>query len=174
MLLGRKNSYLKEKKGLFIDIKEAQHLDKIINKLITNSEFYSHLISLLAISFLFSKPGIRAIEAIRPRASIINAGKIDSAIRSSPAYWNMRTDRVSKSNGLSTKVSGNSFNVSTKTRRNPTDKGPLRSGRWTLLKTSGQRHPSPAAASSKLGEKIGRAHFWLEFGRVLFPSSLLV
>ena len=72
--------------------------------------------------------GIKAKEAINPRQIIINEGMIDSATLSSPAYWNIRTESVSKSNGLSMKVNGNSFIVSTKTRRIPTSIGPLRRG----------------------------------------------
>ena len=78
------------------------------------------------------KLGIKAKDAINPRQIIINEGKIDSAIRSSPAYWNIRTERVSKSNGLNIKVNGNSLIVSTKTSRAPTIIGPLRSGRCIL------------------------------------------
>ena len=73
--------------------------------------------------FLLFKLGIKAIEAINPRQIIINEGKIDSATLSSPAYWNIRTESVSKSNGLNIKVSGNSFIVSTKTRSIPTNMG---------------------------------------------------
>ena len=75
---------------------------------------------------------MRAKEAINPRQIIINEGKIDSATLSSPAYWNIRTESVSKSNGLNIKVRGNSFIVSTKTKSEPTNIGPLRSGRCIL------------------------------------------
>ena len=79
--------------------------------------------------FLLFKLGIRAKEAINPRQIIINEGKIDSATLSSPAYWNIRTESVSKSKGLKIKVKGKSFIVSTKTRRMPTRTGPLRRGK---------------------------------------------
>ena len=82
--------------------------------------------------FLLFKLGINANEAINPKKIIINEGKIDSATLSSPAYWNIRTESVSKSNGLNIKVNGNSFIVSTKTRSAPTRIGPLRSGRCIL------------------------------------------
>ena len=66
---------------------------------------------------------------IRPNIMIRIAGNIDSTILSSPAYWKILTDNVSKSNGLKIKVIGNSFIVSTKTKSEPTNIGPWRSGR---------------------------------------------
>jgi len=52
------------------------------------------------------------------------AGNIASIILSSPAYWYILTDNVSKSNGLKRNVIGNSFIVSTKTKSEPTNIGP--------------------------------------------------
>ena len=63
----------------------------------------------------------------------------------------MRTESVSKSNGLNIKVSGNSFIVSTKTRRMPTRIGPLRSGRCIFKRTSDQFFPRFMAALSIFG-----------------------
>jgi len=87
---------------------------------------------------------------------IIMAGNIASTILSSPAYWYILTDNVSKSNGLKIKVMGNSFIVSTKTKSEPTNIGPCRRGRWTLLMIPSQFSPSPSAASSRLGEILSR------------------
>ena len=84
------------------------------------------------------------------------AGNIASTILSSPAYWYILTDNVSKSNGLKIKVMGNSFMVSTKTKSEPTNIGPWRSGRWILLITPSQSSPNPSAASSRLGEILSR------------------
>jgi len=108
------------------------------------------------ILFFFSKLGINVNEAIRPRVMIIKAGNIASTILSSPAYWYILTDNVSKSNGLKIKVIGNSFMVSTKTKSDPTNIGPLRRGRWILLMIPGQFSPSPSAASSRLGDILSR------------------
>ena len=57
------------------------------------------------------------------------AGKIASIILSSPAYWYILTDKVSKSNGLKINVMGNSFIVSTKTKSDHTNIGPCSRGR---------------------------------------------
>ena len=57
------------------------------------------------------------------------AGNIASTILSSPAYWYILTDNVSKSNGLKINVMGNSFIVSTKTKSDPTNIGPWSRGR---------------------------------------------
>ena len=84
------------------------------------------------------------------------AGNIASTILSSPAYWYILTDNVSKSNGLKIKVMGNSFIVSTKTNNDPTNIGPWRRGRWILLMIPGQFSPSQSAASSRLGEILSR------------------
>ena len=84
------------------------------------------------------------------------AGNIASTILSSPAYWYILTDNVSKSNGLKIKVMGNSFIVSTKTKSDPTKIGPWRRGRWILLMIPSQFSPSPSAASSRLGEILSR------------------
>ena len=80
------------------------------------------------------------------------AGNKASAIRSSPAYWYILTDKVSKSNGLRIKVIGNSLIVSTKTKRDPTNIGPFNKGRCIFFVTSNQLEPSPFAASSRLGD----------------------
>ena len=84
------------------------------------------------------------------------AGNIASIILSSPAYWYILTDNVSKSNGLKIKVMGNSLIVSTKTKSEPTNIGPWRRGRWILLMIPSQSSPSPSAASSSLGEILSR------------------
>ena len=84
------------------------------------------------------------------------AGNIASTILSSPAYWYIRTDNVSKSNGLKINVMGNSFIVSTKTKSDPTNIGPWSKGRWILLIIPSQFSPSPSAASSILGEILSR------------------
>ena len=121
------------------------------------------------------KLGIRAIEAISPRKIIINEGIIDSATLSSPAYWNIRTERVSKSNGLNIKVKGNSFIVSTKTRINPTSIGPLRSGMCILKRTSGQLLPRLVAALSMLVEILSNPAssppFETAKNRMLYPQT---
>ena len=78
-------------------------------------------------------------------------GNMASAIRSSPAYWYILTDKVSKSNGLSMKVIGNSLMVSTNTNSAPTKNGPLSNGRSILLMIENQFEPKPLAASSRLG-----------------------
>ena len=113
--------------------------------------------------FLLFKLGIRAKEAINPRHIIINEGKIDSATLSSPAYWNIRTESVSKSNGLNIKISGNSFIVSTKTRSMPARIGPLRSGRCILKRTSDQFFPRFMAALSIFGEILSKPASRLPF-----------
>ena len=107
--------------------------------------------------------GIKAKEAINPREIIIKEGNIDSASLSSPAYWNIRTESVSKSNGLNIKVNGNSLIVSTKTRSEPTNIGPLRSGRCILVSTSGQLFPRFIAALSIFGEILSRPASRLPF-----------
>ena len=120
------------------------------------------------------KLGIKAIEAINPRQIIINEGKIDSATLSSPAYWNIRTESVSKSNGLNMKVSGNSFIVSTKTKSAPTNIGPLRSGRCILKRTSDQFFPRLMAALSIFGEILSKPASMPPFetakNRILYPQ----
>ena len=60
---------------------------------------------------------------------IMMAGNMASTNLSSPAYWYILTDNVSKSNGLKIKVMGNSFIVSTKTKSDPTKIGPWSKGR---------------------------------------------
>ena len=119
------------------------------------------------------KLGIKANDANNPRQIIINEGKIDSATLSSPAYWNILTERVSKSNGLKIKVSGNSLIVSTKTRSNPTNIGPLRSGKCILKSTSGQFFPRIVAALSMFGEILSRPAssppFETARNRILYP-----
>ena len=119
------------------------------------------------------KLGIKAIEAIKPRQIIIKEGKIDSATLSSPAYWKILTESVSKSNGLNIKVSGNSLMVSTKTRRAPANMGPLRSGRCILKRTSDQFFPRFMAALSILGEILSnpasRPPFETAKNRMLYP-----
>ena len=80
------------------------------------------------------------------------AGNIASSILSSPAYWYILTDNVSKSNGLKIKVIGNSLIVSTKTKSDPTKIGPWSKGRWIFLMIPSQFSPRPSAASSRLGE----------------------
>ena len=87
---------------------------------------------------------------------IIMAGNIASTILSSPAYWYILTDNVSKSNGLKINVIGSSFIVSTKTKSDPKNIGPCRRGRWILLMITSQLSPSPRAASSILGEILSR------------------
>ena len=81
-----------------------------------------------------------------------SAGNIASAIRSSPAYWYILTDKVSKSKGLRINVIGNSLMVSTNTKSDPTNIGPFNSGIWIFLITLSQLEPSPLAASSRLGD----------------------
>ena len=120
------------------------------------------------------KLGIKAIEAINPRQIIINEGTIDSATLSSPAYWNILTESVSKSNGLNMKVSGNSFIVSTKTRSAPTNIGPLRSGKCIFKRTSDQLFPRFMAALSTFGETLSkpasRPPFETAINRILYPQ----
>ena len=85
-----------------------------------------------------------------------SAGNIASAIRSSPAYWYILTDKVSKLNGLRINVIGNSLIVSTNTRSDPTNIGPFNKGRCIFLITSNQLEPSPFAASSRLGDILSK------------------
>ena len=87
---------------------------------------------------------------------IIIAGNIASIILSSPAYWYILTDNVSKSKGLKINVIGNSFIVSTKTKSDPTNIGPWSRGRWILFMIPSQFSPSPRAASSRPGEILSR------------------
>jgi len=84
------------------------------------------------------------------------AGEIASTILSSPAYWYILTDNVSKSNGLKINVIGSSFIVSTKTKSDPTNIGPCSRGRWIFLIIPSQFSPSPSAASSRLGDILSR------------------
>ena len=51
---------------------------------------------------------------------------------------------------------GNSFIVSTKTKSEPTNIGPLSKGRCILFTVPIQLSPSPSAASSRLGEILSR------------------
>ena len=81
-----------------------------------------------------------------------SAGNMASAILSSPAYWYILTDRVSKSKGLRINVIGNSLMVSTNTKSDPTNIGPFNSGRCIFFITPSQLEPSPFAASSRLGD----------------------
>ena len=124
--------------------------------------------------FLLFKVGIKAREAINPRQIIINEGKIDSATLSSPAYWKIRTESVSKSNGLNINVNGNSFIVSTNTRSAPTKRGPLRSGKCILKSTSGQLLPRVLAALSIVGEILSKPAssppFETARNRILYPQ----
>ena len=79
-----------------------------------------------------------------------------SAILSSPAYWYILTDNVSKSKGLRINVIGNSLRVSTNIKSDPTNIGPFNSGIWIFLITASQLEPSPFAASSILGDILSK------------------
>ena len=59
---------------------------------------------------------------------------------------------MSKSNGLRINVIGNSFIVSTKTKSDPTNIGPLSKGKCIFFIILSQFDPKPFAASSRLGE----------------------
>ena len=114
------------------------------------------------------------LDAISPKTVIKSAGNMASAIRSSPAYWYILTDKVSKSKGLRINVIGNSLIVSTNTRSDPTKIGPFRSGKCILLIIPSQLEPSPYAASSRLGDILSNPESSVPFEivkkRTMYPQ----
>ena len=65
-----------------------------------------------------------------PARTIVKAAGAHSAKSSSDAYWYTNVANVSKLNGRSIKVAGNSFIVSTKTRIEPAINAGLKRGIW--------------------------------------------
>jgi len=114
------------------------------------------------------------LDAINPKTVIKIAGKIASAILSSPAYWYILTDNVSKLKGLNKNVNGNSFIVSTNTKRVPTKIGPFKIGMWICLIIFDWLAPNIAAASSIFGETRSNPESIVPFEivkkRVIYPQ----
>ena len=103
-----------------------------------------------------SMAAFNSITGSMPARTIVKAAGAHSTKSSSDAYWYTNVANVSKLNGRSIKVAGNSFIVSTKTRIDPAINAGLKRGIWIRHKVEKGPLPRVLEAISILGVIFSR------------------